>query len=88
MATTEFDKTFGRLAKDKREQMKITQEKLSELVGISVVQCRNIEKGINRTNWVTWAKICLVLDIDITRFAEAYMKPEIDEVGKFLGIEI
>lgn len=88
MVTTELDKAFGRLAKGKREQMKITQEKLSELVGISVVQCRNIEMGKTRSNWVTVAKICLVLELDVSQIIETYIIPEVNDVGEFLGIKV
>lgn len=88
MATRELDKTFGRCVKHKREQMKISQEKLAELVGISTVHCRNIEKGKNRTSWVIYMKICIILNIDIMQLAEVYIKPEINEVGEFLGIKI
>lgn len=72
----------------KRKRIGITQERLSELVGISTVQYRSIETGKTRSNWVTVAKICLVLDIDISYIVETYIKPEINGAGKFLGIKI
>lgn len=86
MKMKEFDVQFGKIVKQKRKQMKITQERLSELAGISTVFCRNIELGINRANWVTWVKICTVLEIDMNEVADRYIKPMLNEVGEFLGM--
>lgn len=88
MAAEKIDRFFGDFIRTKRNQLEITQERIAELIGISTVQYRNIEKGKTRSNWITIVKICLVLRIDITYFAEIYIKPEINEVGKFLGVEV
>ena len=66
MSVGELDRSLGELIRQKRNRMKITQEKMAELVGKSVVQYRNIEKGKTRSNWVTIAKICLVLKLDVS----------------------
>lgn len=83
----ELDIQFGKIVKQKRKQMKITQEKLSELAGISTVFCRNIELGVNRANWVTWVKICTVLEIDMNALADRYIKPMLNDTGEFIGMK-
>lgn len=88
MAVGELDRSFGELARLKRDSMGITQERLAELVGLSVVQYRNIEKGKTRSNWVTIAKICLILKLDVSLVIETYVKPEINDAGEFLGVTV
>lgn len=83
----ELDIQFGRIVKQKRKQMKITQERLSELAGISTAFCRNIELGLNRANWITWVKICTVLKIDMNAWADRYIKPVLNETGEFIGMK-
>ena len=68
--------------------MKITQEKMAELIGKSIVQYRNIEKDKTRSNWVTIAKICLVLDLDVSLVVDTYIRPEINGAGEFLGVTV
>lgn len=86
MAYRELDVIFGAIVKNKRQQLGITQEKLAELAGISIVYCRDIEKGKSRSSWVIWVKICVVLKIDIISIIEDYIKPEINEIGEILGM--
>lgn len=86
MAYRELDVIFGAIVKTRRKQLRITQEKLAELVGISNVYCRDIEKGKSRSSWVIWLKICVVLKIDINSIIEDYIKPEVNEVGEILGM--
>ena len=83
----ELDVQFGKIVKQKRKQMKITQERLSELVGISTMFCRDIELGANRANWVTWVKICTVLEIDMNAWADQYIKPALNVIGEMLGMK-
>lgn len=86
MAYKELDVIFGSILKNKRLQLGITQEKLAELVGISNVYCRDLEKGKSRSNWVIWLKICVVLKIDIYAVINDYIKPELNDVGEVLGM--
>lgn len=86
MAYRELDVIFGAVVKNKRKQLGITQEKLAELVGISIVYCRDLEKGKSRSSWVIWVKICVVLKIDINSIIEDYIKPEVNEIGEILGM--
>lgn len=86
MAYRELDVIFGSIVKNKRLQLGITQEKLAELAGISIVYCRDLEKGKSRSSWVIWLKLCVVLKIDINSIIENYIKPEINEIGEILGM--
>ena len=88
MACGKVDVAFGVMVKNRRKSLSITQEKISELVGLSIVQYRNIETGKTRSNWITIAKICLVLDLDISPIIESYIKPEINQAGEFLGVKV
>lgn len=88
MSVGELDRSLGELIRQKRNRMKITQEKMAELVGKSVVQYRNIEKGKTRSNWVTIAKICLVLKLDVSLVVDTYIIPEINDAGEFLGVKV
>ncbi len=63
-------KEFGKLMHLKRLKIGITQEKLSELVGISPTYCRKIEHGKYFPTWIIWLKICVVLDINITEIKD------------------
>ncbi|MDE7361551.1 MAG: helix-turn-helix domain-containing protein [Oscillospiraceae bacterium] len=64
MATLE--KEFGRIMRRSRKASGITQETLAEIVNISCVYCRQIEHGEHRATWITWLRICSVLQIDIS----------------------
>ena len=88
MAVGELDRSLGALIRQKRNSMKITQEKMAELIGKSIVQYRNIERGKTRSNWVTIAKICLVLELDVSLVIDTYIRPEINGAGEFLGVTV
>lgn len=86
MAYKELDKTFGAIVRSKRKKLEISQERFSELVGISTVYCRDIEIGKSRPNWVIWMKICAVLEIDINSIMHRYISPELNDIGEILGM--
>ena len=81
-------KDFGKMMRTARKNYGITQNELARIVGVSTVYCREIECGRYTPTWIIWLKICTVLEIDTSYIAETYIKPEINEAGKFLGIEI
>ncbi len=87
MAYSELNKEFGTMMKNKREQLCISREKLSELIGISTVYCRDIEIGKSCPNWKIWLKICEALDININYIIKTYIRPELDSTGQFLDIK-
>lgn len=86
MAYRELDVIFGKIVRNRRQQLGITQEKLSELAGITTVYCRDLEKGKSRSGWVIWLKMCVVLKIDINAIIDDYIKPELNDVGEFFGM--
>lgn len=87
MLRKELCMRFGAIVSSKRRQLRLTREKLAELVDISVVYCRNIELGKHCINWVIWAKLCVVLELDINSVIEDHIKPELNEIGKIYGMK-
>ena len=68
-------KVFGMTAQEKRLKSKITQERLSEMIGITDVYLRCIESGKNVPNWITWLKLCTALGVDIFEIQQKYIEP-------------
>lgn len=64
MKDNKLERYFGKAMRARRIEMNITQEKLSELVGISVTYLRNIEYGKHLITWKIWLELCKVLDLD------------------------
>lgn len=58
-------KNFGALVREKRIKKNMTQETLSELVDITDVYLRDIEKGAYKPTWIIWLRICTCLGIEI-----------------------
>ena len=87
MTNNEMDVEFGMMMKNKREQLNLSREKMSELVGISTVYCRNIEIGKNCPTWKIWLKICSVLDLNIDYIINIYIRPNLEETSEFLGVK-
>ena len=81
-------KNFGEAMRAARKKHGITQKELAMTVGITSAYCRCIENGKYSPTWIIWLKICTVLDIDILRLAEQCIKPELREIGEYLGIKI
>lgn len=73
---------FGELIRTKRKQKKLTQEELSEIVGITDVYLRDLERGSYTATWVICLKLCTVLDIDLRDIQAKYIIPEISEAKK------
>lgn len=61
---------FGSMVRQARQKQKLSQEKLSEIVGISTVYLRSLEKGEYRVNWLIMMRICAFLNIDITELCD------------------
>lgn len=59
---------FGSMIRKARKKKKISQERLSEIAGISTVYLRSLEKGEYTATWLIWIKICTYLDINISEF--------------------
>ena len=69
-------KVFGAMMRQSRTSRKIPQERLAEIVGISVTYCREIEHGKYTPTWIIWLKICKLLEIDIDKLYELYVLDE------------
>ena len=69
-------KAFGAMMRQSRTSRRIPQEKLAEIVGISVTYCREIEHGKYTPTWMIWLKICKLLEIDIDKLYELYVAEE------------
>lgn len=63
--TKQILEDFGTTLREKRIQKNLTQEKVSELAGITDVYLRDLERGSYSATWVIWLRLCTVLDIDI-----------------------
>ena len=66
-------KAFGALMRQSRTNRRMPQERLAEIVGISVTYCREIEHGKYTPTWIIWLKICKLLEIDIAKLYELYV---------------
>lgn len=61
-------KIIGQRIKSKRIERNMTQEELSEKLGVSVGYISQLERGITRINLDTLSNISLELNCDITGF--------------------
>ena len=77
---------FAAIAHEKRRKSKITQERLSEVVGITDVYLRCIESGKNAPNWIIWLKICTALDVDISEIQQKYIVPNLKNNSIYLDL--
>lgn len=75
---------FGELIKERRRQKRFTQEKLSELVGITDVYLRDLERGSYTATWIICLRLCDALDIDIRDIQKKYIHPDLSERKKSL----
>lgn len=65
MNDKELEKLFGRMIRQKRNEMKLTQEQLAEVVGISATYLRGVEHGNHSITWKIWLTLCKTLQLDI-----------------------
>ena len=56
---------FGKKLRHIRRMKDLTQEELSERVGISVEFLSNLERGINGPSFDTLEKLAIALDVEI-----------------------
>lgn len=66
----EILKEFGTILREKRMQKNLTQEKLSELAGITDVYLRDLERGSYSATWLIWLRLCTILEIDISKIQQ------------------
>lgn len=56
---------FGIIARKKRKEFGLSQEKVAEYAGMTTQMYREIEKGKRSTAWEKWLIICAVLRIGV-----------------------
>ena len=78
---------FGEMVTKLRKKYNLTQEKLSEISGISEVYLRRIERGNSTVTWVIWLRLCTVLNVDIGEIQRKYILPKIKERVTDLGMK-
>lgn len=64
------NKLFGRRIKELREQKKLTQEKLAELVGLEYQTISRIETGYYFTSFDNLNKLANALEVDLKNLFE------------------
>lgn len=75
--TKQILEDFGSTLREKRIQKKLTQEKVSELAGITDVYLQDLERGSYSATWLIWLKLCTILDIDIPEVQRKVMALQI-----------
>ncbi|MCI7690914.1 MAG: helix-turn-helix domain-containing protein [Oscillospiraceae bacterium] len=78
---------FGEMVTKLRKKYNLTQEKLSEISGISEVYLRRIERGNSTVTWVIWLRLCTALNVDIGEIQRKYILPTIKERVTDLGMK-
>lgn len=61
---------IGSMIKRRRRELKISQDKLGEIVGITYQQIQKYENGLNRVSAEMLQKIASALDTDVSYFYE------------------
>ena len=66
---------FGKLVKERRREKGLSQEKLSELCGLSTRQIVKIEQGKTNVGFTNLVRLCIECDIDIGELDKYYSSP-------------
>ncbi len=62
------NKVIGHKIKKRRESLRISQEKLGEMIGVTYQQVQKYEKGTNKVSAERLSKIATILDVPISFF--------------------
>ena len=65
-------KDFAAVVKTARKERYMSQDEISEYVGISRTYYSELESGHRRCSLLNALKICAVLDIDLNQFVNRY----------------
>lgn len=76
MAEKDLNALFGMSVKKARTEKKLTQEQLSEMVGVTDNYIRAIEHGRHIISWTLWLSICNALEIDPGIFLSVFQSEE------------
>ncbi len=80
-----IDRIVGQRIRWRRKELKLTQEKLGELLSLTFQQVQKYEKGVNRVSAGRLYEMSAVLDVPITYFfegAEAYLEHEASQLAE------
>ena len=61
---TKQDVAIGMRIRIRRDELKISQERLGKALGVTFQQIQKYEKGVNRVSAVSLVEICHILDVD------------------------
>ncbi len=73
-----LEQKFAEKLHEMRLKKDFSQERFSEIIGITEVYLRCLENGKNIPNWITWLKICTALGVDISEIQKNYIEPSLD----------
>ena len=68
------DEYIGARMRERRRALRITQERLGELLGVTFQQVQKYEKGANRLSAARLFEICEALDISLASMFERKLK--------------
>ena len=80
-----IDRVVGQRIRWRRRELKLTQERLGELLGLTFQQVQKYEKGVNRVSAGRLYEMSSVLGVAITYFfegAEAYLEHEAAQLAE------
>ncbi len=72
-------KDIGERIKERRKELKISQEELAEILGVTYQQVQRYENGTNKLNVENIQIIANALSVPLSYFFEAYKMPVIAE---------
>ncbi len=80
-----IDRVVGQRIRWRRKELKLTQEKLGELLGLTFQQVQKYEKGVNRVSAGRLFEMSTVMGVPITYFfdgAETFLTHEVPQVAE------
>ena len=78
-----IDKHVGRRIRWRRRELKLSQEKLGEMLGLTFQQVQKYEKGVNRISAGRLFDVAQVLDVGIGYFYQG-----VEEVGDLAALGV
>jgi transcriptional regulator with XRE-family HTH domain len=78
-----IDKHVGRRIRWRRRELKLSQEKLGEMLGLTFQQVQKYEKGVNRISAGRLFEVSKVLDVTIHYFYQG-----VEEVGDLAAMGV
>ncbi len=66
---------FGKFMRVRRRELKLSQEKVAELSGLSTRQVTKIENGYVNMKFITLVRLCVACKIDIGELEQFWTSP-------------